>query len=182
MPFEKFWICKFSDNRVIRENIKIFCLSQILIFKTKSSIIFLDIFLLFINEFQCSKFFYSKKEIKKSFWNFQNYLIWSQKIYKNVLKCYIFFVFYFKISNLGEAKIFDFKENLITAFDQNWPVWSSFNINGQWYVAMSESGKSLNIDCWNINLYFKLFFRSLASQKVWWPIYINRTSVVAHFK
>jgi hypothetical protein len=70
----------------------------------------------------------------------------------------------------------------ITAFDQNWPVWSSININGQWYVAMSESGKSLGIDCWNINLYFKLFFRILASQKVRWPIYINRTSVVAHFK
>jgi hypothetical protein len=72
--------------------------------------------------------------------------------------------------------------NLNTAFDQNWPVWSSININGQWYVAMPESGKSLGIDCWNINLYFKLFFRILASQKVWWPIYINRTSVVAHFK
>ncbi len=70
----------------------------------------------------------------------------------------------------------------VTAFDQNWPVWSSININGQWYVAMSESGKSLDIDCWNINLYFKLFFRILASQKVRWPIYINRTSVVAHFK
>jgi hypothetical protein len=48
--------------------------------------------------------------------------------------------------------------------------------------VMSESGKSLGIDCWNINLYFKLFFRILASQKVRWPIYINQTSVVAHFK
>jgi hypothetical protein len=36
--------------------------------------------------------------------------------------------------------------NNITAFDQNWPVWSSININGQWYVAMSEFGKSLGID------------------------------------
>ncbi len=72
--------------------------------------------------------------------------------------------------------------NYTTAFDQNWPVWSSININGQWYVAMLEFGKSLGIDSWNIFLYFKLFFRILASQKIWWPIYINRTSVVAHFK
>ncbi len=57
----------------------------------------------------------------------------------------------------------------------------SININGQWYVAISESGKSLGIDCWNINLYFKLFFRFLASRKVRWPIYINRAPVVAHF-
>jgi hypothetical protein len=49
-------------------------------------------------------------------------------------------------------KIFSKKTH--TAFDQNWPVWSSININGHWYVAMSESGKSLGIDCWNINLIF----------------------------
>jgi hypothetical protein len=91
----------------------------------------------------------------------------------------VFIVLFIFIKYL-EMKIIQM--SLITAFDQNWLVWSSININGQWYVAMSESGKSLGIVCWNINLYFKLFFRILASQKVRWPIYINRTSVVAHFK
>jgi hypothetical protein len=44
---------------------------------------------------------------------------------------------------------------------------SSININWSPYVAMSESGKkSLGIDSWNINLYFKLFFRIVASRKV----------------
>ncbi len=35
------------------------------------------------------------------------------------------------------------QNNMITAFDQNWPVWSLININGQWYVAISEPVKFL---------------------------------------
>jgi hypothetical protein len=130
---------------------------------------------------------------------------WYVKEWTNCQKKYYFFLK--ELSELGilKSKVWIFKyitigkklsrnnSNLffnffrcrfkkITAFDQNWPVWSSININGQRYVAMSESGKSLGIDCWNINLYFKLFFRILASKKVRWPIYINRASVVAHFK
>jgi hypothetical protein len=42
---------------------------------------------------------------------------------------------------------------------------TSININWPLYVAMSESGKSLGIDRWNINLYFKLFFSEFSFGK-----------------
>ncbi len=34
-----------------------------------------------------------------------------------------------------------------TTFDQNGPLYSSININWPLYVAMSEFGKNLGIDC-----------------------------------
>ncbi len=63
-----------------------------------------------------------------------------------------------------------------TTFDQNWPFCSSININDQWYVAMSESAKSLGIDCWNINLLIKKLNKKVniyINRWTNWPILIN---------